>query len=63
MTDLELVLVQLFDDAKREQLVRVFIDGHKYYCESAEDLIEQVKRKKEYDDRLAGMKTYKDYMS
>lgn len=61
MTDLE--LVQLFNDAKREQLVRVFIDSHKYYCENAEELIEQVKRKKEYDNRLAGMKTYKDYMS
>ncbi|MCH4984208.1 hypothetical protein AB4G91_02695 [Macrococcoides goetzii] len=59
----EQFLINKFNDAKREQLVKVFVDSHKFYCESAEELIEQVKRKKEYDDRLAGMKTYKDYMS
>ncbi|WP_414043068.1 hypothetical protein ACMGE9_12365 [Macrococcus sp. EM39E] len=59
----EQLLINKFDVAKREQLVRVFIDGQKYYCESADELIEQVKRKKEYDDRLSKMKTLKDYMS
>lgn len=59
----EQLLREKFNVAKSEQLVRVFVDSHKYYCESAEELIEQVKRKKEYDDRLSKMKTYKDYMS
>ncbi|MCE4957269.1 hypothetical protein [Macrococcoides caseolyticum] len=59
----EQLLRDKFNVAKSEQLVRVFVDGQKYYCESADELIEQVKRKKEYDKRLSKMKTLKDYMS
>lgn len=55
-------LKQLYDEAlsDREYSI-VFYEGERYVVESVEDLVEQIKRRKEFRDRVSRMKTYADY--
>lgn len=53
---------QLYSKAFNNEYVKVWIDGTKFYCESADDLIEQYVRYVEFKDRVSKMKTYADYL-
>lgn len=56
-------LKQLYDEALSDnEYSIVWYEDERYVVESVEDLVEQVKRRQEFKERVSKMKTYKDYL-
>ena len=56
-------LKQLYDEALNDrEYVVVYHEAERYVVESIEDLVEQVKRRQEFKERVSKMKTYADYL-
>lgn len=56
-------LQRLYDEALSDnEYSIVWHEAERYVVESVEDLVEQVKRRQEFKERVSKMKTYADYL-
>ena len=56
-------LQRLYDEALSDnEYSIVWYEAERYVVESIEDLVEQVKRRQEFKERVSKMKTYADYV-
>lgn len=57
-------LQRLYEEALNDrEYVVVYHEAERYVVESIEDLVEQVKRRQEFKERVSKMKTYADYIN